>query len=104
MRTVEKRGDLVLEKREKGTKNHGDPIVDDRGDLKTEGFAASCAFEDEDVAFSESRFDNGALIVAEGRVPEDVLQGEVWVEWNWRTYRWEKWFGGWKEWMEGQCD
>ena len=80
MRTVQQRGDLVLQQREKRAENHGDAVVDHRGELEAERLPSTRAFEDEDVALGESALDDGALIVSERRVPEDVMQGEVWRE------------------------
>lgn len=74
---MEQRRDLVLQEGKKRAKNHGYAVIDNRGDLETEGFPSTRAFENEHVALGEGGLNDGALIVSEGGIAENVMQGEV---------------------------
>ena len=91
MRTMEQRRDLVLQERKKRAKNHGYAVIDNRGDLETEGFPATRAFENEHVAFGEGGLNDDALIVSEEGIAKNVMQGEVWWGGSGEAYRSDEW-------------
>lgn len=90
---MEQRRDLVLQQRKERAKNHGYAVIDNRGNLEAEGFPSTCAFENENVAFGEGGLNDGALIVSEAGITENVMQGEVWWGGGEEAYRSDEWNG-----------
>jgi hypothetical protein len=65
---------LVLDERDERADDHGEPVLEHRGQLVAERLAAARGHDHEDVAARHGRVDHGALVLAELAVAEDAFE------------------------------